>query len=138
LVSTGRHHAHTAIVKEEPGSPAKSAPKRKAYSTTGSNPIGSIKYVGKPQGISKRQKTSAGGTSHVQFNMAGPSNTHPAPRPVKKSAQAAKANPKHEDIPKPEGIPRLDMGELFERLGQEFHAVVRICETIAEAMNSTA
>jgi hypothetical protein len=136
LLCTGRHHTRTATVKEEPASPAKPAAKRKVYSTSGTNPIGSIELFAEAdmsQGIPKRHKAGAGGTAHVRFDSAATtSNTRPAPKPTRRSTRAAKTNPKVEDNSK------LDVSELFERLGQEFHAIAKTCETIAEAINSNA
>jgi hypothetical protein len=128
----GRHHTR---VKEEPASPAKPTAKRKAYSTSGSNAIGTIQLFDEadnPQSGSKRQKTSAGGTTQVRFDDAtGTGSTRP-PRPTRKSTRGAKAGPKVE------GNSKVEMDELFERLGQEFHAIARTCETIAEMINANA
>jgi hypothetical protein len=124
FIFTGRHHTR---VKEEPVSPAK---KRKAYSTSGSNPIGTIKPFDEadiPQGGSKRQKT---GTTRVRFDgVTAPSSTRPPPRPTRKSTRVSKANQKIE------GSAKVDVDKLFERLGQEFHAIGRTCEMIAEEIN---
>lgn len=128
---SGCHHT---CIKEEPVSPAKPTAKCKAYLTSGANLIGNIKLFDKadiPQGSSKWQKTSAGATAHVQFDSTtATTSTHPPPRTTRKSTHTAKANPKVE------GNPNLEMDELFERLGKEFHAIGRTCETIVEAINS--
>lgn len=125
--SIGRHQTR---VKEEPGSPAK---KRKVYSTSGSNSIGTMDPFDEadiPKGASKRQKT---GTTRVRFDgAAASSSTRPPPRPTRKSTRIPKANQKVEGDAKP------DLEKLFERLGQEFHAIGRTCEMIAEEINLNA
>ena len=76
------------------------------------------------QGTSKRQKLTSGGSSQVQFDdviLTKP--PHPAPRATRKSTRAAKANSKK------------GMRELFERLGEEFQAVTKTCEEIADALD---
>jgi hypothetical protein len=129
---TGRRQTRDAAVKEEPKSPGKSAPsKRKAYSITGSNPIGHIEpcddELDPPQGSSKRQKTGTVGTPHVRFDgIMVPNNPRPAPRPTRKSTRSTKANPKSE------------MGALYERLGREFQAIAKTYADIAEASNTDA
>jgi hypothetical protein len=40
--------------------------------------------------------------------------------------------------PKVGDNPTLEMDKLFERLGQEFHAMGRTCEMIAELINMNA
>jgi hypothetical protein len=91
FVLIGRNHTR---VKEEPASPAK---KRKAYLTSGSNPIGTLEpfdEADSPQGSSKRQKT---GPTRIRFDSAAassstrpppqgqPENRHGLPRPTKRS-----------------------------------------------------
>lgn len=128
---TERHHTRT--IKEEPGSPAKSTSKRKLFSTTGSNPIGNIELFDEAdilQGSSKQQKSGAGRAPHVRFEgAAGTSNTRPAPKPIRRSTRNPKANAKNEDDSKP------GVDELFVKLGQEFQAIAKTCETIAETIN---
>jgi hypothetical protein len=123
----GRNHTR---VKEEPASPAK---KRKAYSTSGSNPIGTLEpfdEADSPQGGSKRQKT---GPTRVRFDSAATSSTtRPPPRPTRKSTRASKANQKVE------GDANVEVDKLFEMLAQEFHAIGRTCEKIAEEINKNA
>jgi hypothetical protein len=91
FVLIGRNHTR---VKEEPASPAK---KRKAYLTSGSNPIGTLEpfdEADSPQGSSKRQKT---GPTRIRFDSAAassstrpppqgqPENRRGLPRPTKRS-----------------------------------------------------
>jgi len=124
FVFIGRNHTR---VKEETTSPAK---KRKAYSTSGSNPIRTLEpfdEADSPQGGSKRQKT---GTTRVRFDsVAASSSTCPPPRPTRKSMQACKDNQKIE------GDADVEVDKLFEKLAQEFHAIGRTCEKIAEEIN---
>jgi hypothetical protein len=123
----GRHHTR---VKEEPASPVK---KRKVYSTSGSNSIGTIDPFDEadiPKGASKRQKT---GTTRVRFDgAAASSSTCPPPRPTRKSTRTPKASQKIEGDAKP------DVDKLFERLGEEFHAIARTCGMIAEEIRSNS
>ena len=116
---TGRHRQ---TVKEEPKSPAQPPRKRKAYSTTDASSIGRIEILGSDidtaQPSGKRHKSSSG-TSQVRFNGVVVPPGPPA-RATRKLTCAAKANGKK------------DMRELFERLGQEFGAVAKTCEDIAE------
>ena len=119
---TGRRRQ---TVKEEPKSPAQPPRKRKAYSTTDASSIGRIEILGSDidtaQPSGKRHKSSSG-TSQVRFDgiMVPPGPTAPPARPTRKSTRTAKVNEKK------------DMRELFERLGQEFGAVAKTCEDIAE------
>jgi hypothetical protein len=118
---TGRRRP---VVKEEPKSPAQPTKKRKAYSATDTSTIGRLEIIGSdndtPQPTGKRHKAFSGASSQVRFDgIVVP----PAPviRPTRKSTRTAKANSKK------------DLRELFERLGQEFGAVAKTCEDIAEA-----
>ena len=129
----GRHHTR---VKDEPASPAKATGKRKMYSANGSNPIGTIEQLNEadiPQGGSKRQKTSAGATAHVRFDGAtATTSTRPTPRPTRKSTRSAKATPKIEDNSK------LEINELFAKLGKEFYAIGKACENIGRTCENIA
>ncbi|KIM76992.1 hypothetical protein PILCRDRAFT_12357 [Piloderma croceum F 1598] len=121
----GRHHTR---VKEEPASPPK---KRKIYSMSGSDSIGTIDPFDEADipkgGSAKRQKTS---TTCVRFDgVAASSSTRPPPRPTRKLTRVPKASQKIE------GDAKLNIDKLFEKLGQEFHAIGRTCEMIAEEIN---
>src|SRR5882672_4318596 len=100
------------------------------YSMSGSNLIRTIEPLNEAdihKGGSKWQKT---GTTCVQFDSAAASSsTHPTPRPTRKSMQVPKANQKIK------GEAKLNMDKLFEKLGQEFHAIGRTCEMIAQDIN---
>jgi hypothetical protein len=100
------------------------------YSTSGWNSIGTIDPLDEadiPKGGSKRQKS---GTTRVRFDStAASSSTRTPPRPTRKSTRVPKANQKIE------GDAKLDMDKLFEKLGQEFHAIGRTCEMMAEGIN---
>ncbi|KIM80450.1 hypothetical protein PILCRDRAFT_9631 [Piloderma croceum F 1598] len=136
----GRHHTR---VKDEPTSPAKQTGKCKIYSASGSNLIGTIEQLDEaniPQGGSKRQKTGAGATAHVQFDgvMVTP-GTRPNPRPTRKLTRSSKATSKVEDNSS------IELDDLFTKLGQEFYAIRKACETIGktcenivETINSNA
>ena len=56
----------------------------------------------------------------------------PPPRPTRKSTRASKANQKVE------GDANVEVDKLFEMLAQEFHAIGRTCEKIAEEINKNA
>jgi hypothetical protein len=110
-------------VKEEPKSPGRAAgKKRKAYSTTDANPIGILEPVDdadadSTQPVGKRAKTASAGTSRVRFDGVA------IPKATRKSTRTTKANSKK------------DANELFARLGQEFAAVAKTCEELAEAFD---
>ncbi|KIM87689.1 hypothetical protein PILCRDRAFT_4103 [Piloderma croceum F 1598] len=136
----GRHHTR---VKDEPASLAKQTGKRKIYSASGSNSIGTIKQLDEaniPQGGSKRQKTGAGATAHVRFDgVTVTPGTRPNPRPTRKSMRSSKATSKVEDNSS------IELNDLFTKLGQEFYVIGKACETIgktceniAETINSNA
>jgi len=129
----GRHHTR---VKDELASPAKATGKRKVYSASGSNSIGIIEQLNEadiPQGGSKRQKTGAGATAHVRFDGAtATTSTRPTPRPTRKSTRSAKATPKIEDNSK------LEINELFAKLGKEFYAIRKACENIGRTCENIA
>jgi hypothetical protein len=110
------------MVKEEPKSLTQPVNKRhKAVSTTDVSSIGRTQTVsvdfGPAQPSGKRYKAASGGPSQVRFNSI---TVPPAPRALRNSTCAAKANSKK------------DMHELFEQLGHEFGAVARTCEEISE------
>ena len=117
---TGRRRP---MVKEEPKSPTQPAnKKRKAESTTDISAIGHTQTVSvaldpaRPSG--KRHKAAFGGPSRVRFDGI---TVPPAPKATRNCTRAAKANSKK------------DIHELFDRLGQEFGAVGKTCEEIAES-----
>jgi len=96
--------------------------KRKAYSTTDANPIGNLEPIDdddakSPQPVGKRAKTAFASASHIRFNGVS------IPKPTRKSTRATKANSKK------------DANELFARLGQEFAAIKKTCEDLAEAFD---
>ena len=128
----GRRRRHEVAVKEEPKSPGHSVPsKRKVYSTTNVNSIGRIETTTADfdpvQGSSKRQKTGSTGSAQVRFDSVMiPKSLPPAPKATRRSTRGTKANSK-------KGV-----SELFERLGQEIHAVAKTCEDLAEAINKDA
>ncbi|KIM76568.1 hypothetical protein PILCRDRAFT_12625 [Piloderma croceum F 1598] len=136
----GCHHPR---VKDEPASPAKQTRKRKMYSASGLNSIGTIEQLDEaniPQGSSKWQKTGAGATAHVRFDgVTVTPGTRPNPRPTRKLTQSSKATLKVEDNSS------IELDDLFTKLGQEFYAIGKACETIgktceniAETINSNA
>ena len=110
-------------IKEEPQSPTQPATKkRKAYSTTDASAIGSIESTAgfdldPPQPAGKHQKSASGSSSQVRFDGVAV----PLARATRRSVRTTKANSKK------------DIHELFKRLGQEFGAVAKTCEEIAEA-----
>ena len=103
-------------MKDEPKSP--SMQKCKVYSTTGSAPIGHIATsdfdITSGQGAPKRQKT---GPSQDQFDGVV------ILRPTRTSARVAKSTNK------------VDIDELFQRLGQEFQVVAKTFKEISESMD---
>jgi hypothetical protein len=127
---TVRRGARDVTVKEEVKSPSNpAASKRKLYSITDGAPIGrfdtsNLKLSFDPAPNGKRQKTTSAGSSHVRFDgVVLGDNPEPGPRVTRKSTRSAKASSKK------------SAHELFERLGQEFRAVAKTCEDIAEALD---
>jgi hypothetical protein len=111
------------MVKEEPKSPTQPANKKhKAESTTDVSAIRHTQTVSvalnptRPSG--KRHKAAFGGPSQVRFNGI---TVPPTPKATRNSTRATKANLKK------------DIHKLFEQLGQEFRAVGKTCEEIAES-----
>lgn len=101
------------------------------YSTTDANAIGRIETTtadfDPAQGSSKRQKTGSTGSAQVRFHSVTiPKSAPPAPKATRRSARNTKASSK-------KGV-----SELFERLGQEFQAVAKTFDDLAEAMNTDA
>ena len=123
---TGRHCC-PAVVKKELKSPdTKNPSKRKAYSTTGVQPIGHIDaFEGDfdtAPGSSKRQKTGSRASAQVRFDgVVIPSNQRT--KATRKSMQTTRVTSKK------------DVNGLFECLSQEFQAIAKTCGDIAEAFN---
>jgi hypothetical protein len=67
-----------------------------------------------PPQLTKQQKTAAGSSSHVRFDGVSVS---PVQRITRKSVWSVKVSSKK---------------ELFKQLGQQFHALGKTCEDIAE------
>ena len=103
-------------MKDEPKSP--SLQKRKVYSTTDSAPIRHIATsdfdITSSQGAPKQPKT---GPSQDQFDGVV------ILQPTRTSAHVTKSTNK------------ADIAELFQRLGQEFHMVVKTFKEISESMD---
>lgn len=116
----GHRRTREPTVKEEPKSPARaSGRKRKAYSTTDANAIGFIEPVGDAdlepaQPAGKRAKTASGSASQVRFDGIM------LAKGTRKSARNTKASSKK---------------ELYARLGQEFGAIAKTYEEIAESLD---
>ncbi|KIM76563.1 hypothetical protein PILCRDRAFT_12622 [Piloderma croceum F 1598] len=119
----GHRRPREITVKEEPKSPGRAAgKKRKVYSTTNANPIGTIEPIDDAdtdaaQPVGKRPRTAAASASRVRFDGVS------IPKATRKSTRTTKANSKK------------DANELFARLGQEFAAVMKTCEELAEAFD---
>jgi hypothetical protein len=117
-------------MKEEVKSPVNlSASKHKLYSITDGAPIGRLDTTNLKLNFDlalngKRQKTTSVGSSQVRFDgVVLGDNVEPGPRVTRKLTRSTKASSKK------------SAHELFERLGQEFWAVAKTCEDIAEALD---
>jgi hypothetical protein len=116
----GHRRTREPTVKEEPKSPARgSGRKRKAYSTSNANAIGFIEPVDdadleSAQPVGKRAKTASGSAPQVRFDGIM------LPKGTRKSTRTAKASSKK---------------ELYARLGQEFGAIAKTYEELAESMD---
>jgi hypothetical protein len=105
------------IIKEEPKSPRRAATrKRKAYSTTDTNPIGTLEPVedadaDATQPAGKRTKTATVSSSRVHFDRVA------ITKPTRKSARTTKTNSKK---------------ELFARLSQEYATISKTYEELSE------
>ena len=106
-------------MKVEPSTPL--TKKHHAYSTTNANPIGLIELidvdVDSATSSRKQAKTASGGSTVVRFDSIM------ILKVTRRSTRSAKAN-----------NPKMEMGELFRRLGQEFRAVRKTFEEMAQAM----
>src|SRR5882762_344821 len=116
----------------EPKSPVPSAPKkRNIYSTTDANAIGQMDPIdidfNPPQTLGKRKRLVISGPSRVPADGAAPP---PKPqcfsRPTRKTTRVTKA-----------ASTKNTTSDLFARLGQEFHAIARTCEGLAEALEGS-
>jgi hypothetical protein len=130
LLFTVCRGAQDVTVKEEVKSPVNpSASKHKLYSITDGAPIGCLNTTNLKLNFDlvlngKRQKTTSVGSSQVRFDgVVLRDNAEPNPRVTRKSTMSAKASSKK------------STHELFEWLGQEFWAVTKTCEDIAEALD---
>ena len=107
-------------VKEEPKSPGRAVTrKRKAYSTTDANPIGSIEPIDDAdadaaQPVGKRAKTASANSSRVRFDGVA------IPRPTRKSTRTTKTNSKK---------------ELFACLSQEYATISKTYEELSETFD---
>jgi len=120
---TGRRRPRELPIKEETKPPAKSATKkRKVYSTTDANPVGTMDVIDvefeSAQPVGKRSKLAAG-PSHVRFDgVAMTRQTRKSTRSTSTKATTTK--------------------ELFERLAQDYSVVVKASERIAETCERIA
>ena len=114
----GRHRG-PAVIKEEPKSPAKAigGRKRKAYSTINSDVIGTIEG---PIDIDFESAPSAG--KRVKTAPSGEFDGVILTWTTRQSAQTAKVSAKK------------GTRELFKQLSQQFGAVAKTCEDIADTM----
>jgi hypothetical protein len=126
LLHTGHRHCPTVVKKELKPLDTTNLLKCKVYSTASAHPIGHIDtFKGDfdtTPGSSKCQKTASGVSAQVQFDGVVMHNNQ-CTRATRKSMQTTRVTSKK------------DINRLFERLGQEFQAIVKTCEDIAEALN---
>ncbi len=123
------YRAREAVGKDVPRSPGLSAPKkRNTYSSTDANAIGQMEPIDvdfdPPKTLGKRRRTVSSGASGVPIDGAAPTpKSQPSARPTRKSTRVTKSARKKDTT--------LDH---FAWLGQEFHALARTCEELAEAL----
>jgi len=109
------------VVKEEPKTPANPTPKkRKLYSTTDANPIGTMDAIDvdfdPAPPTTKRAKSASGSIAQVRFDGVA------VPRQTRKSTRG-------------KAVAKKDMNDLFEQVSHEYAALSKTFQALSECRN---